>query len=340
MTDKKAVKQILPSSKQSPILTITLAVIFLIIPSKAGEIMTEAKPSLPKTIGDWSRPDSPQLVNSKNIFDYMNGAGELYIGYRFRYLEVYEYQAKSEKNILVELYTMETPDDAFGLLSLDWGGESVDLRRPLQENAGPAESHFPQALYGEGLLRLRSDKIYARLLTPQETPEARQAILALGRSLIKGGGHPQIPELVSHLPDSIPPNWTLREDRISFFRSHLVLNSLYFLSQENMLELDHAAEAVTGIYEKKDSSESRTGIQFLKVRYADHGLAKNALFHFCRTYLPEHPLPALPGYEREIINTINIEDGWLGYALRDNTIALAFECPDQDTARTIIDNIK
>jgi hypothetical protein len=59
----------------------------------------------------------------------MNGAGELYIGYRFRHLDVYEYTSGSEENILVELYYMETPDDAFGLLSLDWGGESVTLNK-------------------------------------------------------------------------------------------------------------------------------------------------------------------------------------------------------------------
>ena len=82
--------------------------------------MTESKPILPKTIGLWTRPDSPKFVNAQNIFDYMDGAGELYIGYCFDRLEYYEYKAKSQGDILVKIYFMKTSDDAFGLLSLDW----------------------------------------------------------------------------------------------------------------------------------------------------------------------------------------------------------------------------
>ena len=49
--------------------------------------MNAGKLNLPKTVGVWNRPDSPRVINSKNIFKYMNGAGELYLGYRFHHLE-------------------------------------------------------------------------------------------------------------------------------------------------------------------------------------------------------------------------------------------------------------
>ena len=87
--------------------------------------MSVNKPNLPKTVGVWSRPDTPRVIDSTNIFAYMNGAGELYLAYRFKSLDVYEYTSVQQKSILVELYFMETPDDAFGLLSLDWGGEGA-----------------------------------------------------------------------------------------------------------------------------------------------------------------------------------------------------------------------
>ena len=45
--------------------------------------------NLPKTIGAWTRPDSAQIIDSTNIFKYMNGAGELYLSYGFNHLEVY-----------------------------------------------------------------------------------------------------------------------------------------------------------------------------------------------------------------------------------------------------------
>ena len=53
--------------------------------------MNAGKLHLPKTVGVWTRPDSPRFINSENIFEYMNGAGELYLGYRFRHLEVFDY---------------------------------------------------------------------------------------------------------------------------------------------------------------------------------------------------------------------------------------------------------
>ena len=52
--------------------------------------------NLPKTIGAWTRPDSAQIIDSTNIFKYMNGAGELYLSYGFNHLEVYEYTADKQ----------------------------------------------------------------------------------------------------------------------------------------------------------------------------------------------------------------------------------------------------
>ncbi|MGD8271055.1 MAG: hypothetical protein PVJ88_01315, partial [Desulfobacterales bacterium] len=69
--------------------------------------MNAYKPNFPKTVGVWNRVESPRIINSKNIFKYMNGAGELYLGYRFRHLEVFDYTSADQGNILVELYFME-----------------------------------------------------------------------------------------------------------------------------------------------------------------------------------------------------------------------------------------
>lgn len=321
---------------------------FLLISTMSGQTggkMRESKPTLPKTIGIWTRPDSPRLITAKNIFDYMDGAGELYIGYRFDHLEAYEYKAKNQNNILVELYFMKTSDDAFGLLSLDWGGESVELAgepvdsaKSLQAKAAPESSSWPRALYGEGLLRLWSDTIYARIMAYQETPESKQVILALGRSIVKERGNPPLPIILKKLPDSFAADWMLGKDRTSYFRSHLVLNSIYYLGQDNMLDLDLNSEAVTSPYERKGSGGKKR-IHFLLVKYPDNRRARQALAHFHKVYLPEHLIFLQPGSSGEISNIFLIEDGWLGYKIKDNTIAFIFECPDQETARIIINQI-
>jgi hypothetical protein len=87
--------------------------------SGVSDKMNADELNLPKTVDVWHRPESNEMVNSENIFDYMNGAGELYLGFRFNHLEIFDYVSDDQGQILVELYFMKTSDDAFGLLSLD-----------------------------------------------------------------------------------------------------------------------------------------------------------------------------------------------------------------------------
>jgi hypothetical protein len=119
-----------------------------------------------------------------------------------------------------------------------------------------------------------------------------------------------------------------------------VLNSLYFLSQENILDLDLTSEGIAVPYERTDSSGDRSRIQFLMMNYVGLGQAQKAFAKFHEAYLPEHLSPELSGSSKEVINVFRVEDGWLAYKLKKNNLALIFECPDQDTARAIVDQIK
>ncbi|MBN2408540.1 MAG: hypothetical protein JXE07_02285 [Candidatus Aminicenantes bacterium] len=294
--------------------------------------MQTVKVELPQTAGSWTKNAPPRTITAENIFEYMDGAGELYIGYRFDRLEVIEYEAPGETNILVEVYFMKTPDDAFGLLSLDWGGEPVDFGAGARQGA-EKDINWPYALYGEGLLRLRSDKIYARIMAEQETPRSKEAVLALGRAVVKDLAVPSSPTLLGRLPETLGPGWMLRRERTSYFRSHLVLNSLYFLSHENMFELGHETEAAFALYEK-DTPAGPLRIFVLFVQYPDARAAGNALGHFQRVYLPDRA-PSPP--ERPIF--FSVEDGWLGYKLTGRRTAFIFECPDKQTAEAFMDRL-
>ena len=71
--------------------TFFLLVILLLLSTHKGAFgsMNPSNPDLPKTVDAWTRPDSPRTITADTIFKYMNGAGELYIGYRFDHLEVF-----------------------------------------------------------------------------------------------------------------------------------------------------------------------------------------------------------------------------------------------------------
>jgi hypothetical protein len=310
---------------------IFLLALFIFAPTAGPEItkMQTSKPELPARVGSWTRAEATRTITAENIFEYMNGAGELYIGYRFDRLEVTEYAAPEEKNILVEIYFMKTPDDAFGLLSLDWGGKAVEREKSSPENVESAPD-WPNALYGEGLLRLRSDKIYARIMAERETRRSREAVLALGRAIVKEGVDSSTPALLRRLPGTLWPEWKQRRPATSFFRSHLVLNSLYFLSQENIFDLGPEAEAVITQYER----ESPLGTQrfrVLLIDYPDSQAAGKALAHFRRVYLPDRAMSA-----SQTQGFFSVEDGWLGYKRTSRLTTFIFECPDRETAAAVL----
>ena len=299
--------------------------------------MEANKINLPKTVEDWSRPESPRKIDSSNIFKYMNGAGELYLGYRFNHLEVFDYTSRNQDNILVELYFMETSDDAFGLLSLDWGGVPVDLNHSSKNKTAHSVAPSNRALYGAGLLRICSDNLYVRIMALRETPASKQAVITLGRAIAENRKNPPEPELLKTLSPQIGSAWKLRRDRICFFRSYLVLNSIYYLSHEDILNLDLSTEAVIAPYEQISDSNDRKRCQFLLVKYENHEHARKALDNFHEAYLTEYKkeLPADSGNSGP--GLFKLEDGWLGYKLTGRYVAIVFECPDRNSAGTVID---
>ncbi len=298
--------------------------------------MKACKLNLPMTIGPWSRTESPRVIDSTNIFKYMNGAGELYLGYRFHHLEVFDYTSDSQDKILAELYFMETSDDAFGLLSLDWGGEPVAFDGSTAATSNKFFTSSARAFYGGGLLRLWSDKNYARVMAERETPASKAAVLALGKALAASTKNPPEPELVKILPLKVGLTWKLRIDRLSFFRSHLVLNSIYYLSHENILDLDLSAEAVIAPYEHISNSGDPKRSQFLLVQYENLERARKALNQFHDAYLPEYKKKITADSAANSPSLFKLEDGWLAYKRLGKYNAIVFECPDQESARAII----
>ncbi len=289
--------------------------------------------SLPLQVGAWRRADTVQTVLPPKIFEYMDGAGELYLAYQLERLEVFEYSSQSLDSILVELYWVKTADDAYGLLSGDWGGESVGPKALFSPNSTGVAPEST-VLYGAGLLRLRSGNLFARVMAYQETPQAREAVLELGRQIMQGRTVAPLPEFVRRVPPKLGQSWQAQGERLSYLRSHLVLNSVYFLSTENLLQLGSSVEAVVLPYKGTLTDPDAKHPRLLLVRYPEEGAARTALKSFLTGYLNQ--AGGATEKESEIKGTHQIEDGWVGYARRERTLALVFECPDQSSAASFI----
>lgn len=290
--------------------------------------------SLPLQVGTWQRTDTIQTILPPKIFEYMDGAGELYLAYQLERLEVFEYSSQKQDSILVELYWVKTTDDAYGLLSGDWGGEPADPKAVSTPPGTTGVAPESTALYGAGLLRLRSGNLFARVMAYQETPQSREAVLELGRRIMQGRTVAPLPEFVRHVPPKLGQSWQAQGERLSFLRSHLVLNSVYFLSTENLLQLSSSVEAVVLPYKGALTDPDAKHPRLLLVRYPEEDTAKTALKSFLTGYL--NPSGGAMDKESEIKGTHQIEDGWVGYARRERTLAFVFECPDQSSAASFI----
>ena len=283
---------------------------------------------LPTTVGVWTAPQQPRVIDKATIFEYMNGAGELYLAYRFDHLDVYEYVAEGQPGILVELYRMEHPDDAYGLQSEDWTGEALAL--------GELSATSRRALYGAGLLRLACGTLYARVLT-DETPASRDAVLQLGTALATGCGEQGPPREVGELPAGLGGGDTpfeLRRDRVRFFRSYLVLNSAYYLASDDVFGLEHADAGVYAEY-RPPGGDHTTRVIAVRIRYATAERAAAGLRGFRRTYLGIEDASAEPP-DRSLRP---IEDGWVGYERRGGELNLIFEAPDEATAAQLLGDL-
>jgi hypothetical protein len=295
--------------------------------------------NLPKQVGPWARQDTPKRVEPQAIFNYMDGGGELYLAYRFDHLDVYEYTSSDQGSILVELYWMKSPDDAFGLLSNDWGGEPTDIgAKP--EGSPVTQVPSARALFGSGLLRLWSDNLYARVLASRDTPASREQVIALGRAVAAGRAAPPVPALIRALPVSAASDYQLRPNRVSYLRSYLVLNTAFFLASEDILDLNHQVDAVTVQYASPSQPGAGTTrgsvVQAVVAVYPTAAAATAALTHFRKAYLPEAS-GSVPDASRP--EAVKVEQGWVGDGQQGRAVVIVLDCPDEAIARRMVGDL-
>ncbi|TKJ40620.1 hypothetical protein CEE37_06550 [candidate division LCP-89 bacterium B3_LCP] len=75
----------------------------------------------------WHAYDTEEYVTAEELFRYMNGGAELYLEYRYAGLCVREYEDENGNSLTVEIYSYATPQDAYGIYSIDTTGAPVDL---------------------------------------------------------------------------------------------------------------------------------------------------------------------------------------------------------------------
>lgn len=181
---------------------------------------------LPGSVMGWTASDAGDLYDPETIFSYIDGAGEVYRAYNFRHLLSRRYEKKDGPEIIVDLFDMGSPADAFGVNTMDLEGE----------NPGIGQG----GTYKDGLLSFWRDRYFVSVMAGSETAESRSACLEFGRRIAAAiGKDGPRPALLGALPQGLAP-----EKAVRYLHSHVVLNRHFYVHAENVLKLGPAVEAV------------------------------------------------------------------------------------------------
>jgi hypothetical protein len=216
--------------------------------------------------GGWKWDGKIRNFNSRTLFEYMNGAAELYLAYGFQSLDVYQFEKPGQPSLTIEIYAMGSSADAYGVFSFERQDEDAGIGQGSE--------------FGGGMLRFWKGQYFVSIFGEGEGPELKAAVIRLGKEVAQtapGSGPP--PPLIQNLPDT---KLGLIPKSVRFLRSHVLLNQRYFIANQNILQLGPQTEAVLGQYLRGAQK-----IQLLLIRYPAADLAETALQSFKKAYLPE-----------------------------------------------------
>ncbi|MEW6408659.1 MAG: DUF6599 family protein [Nitrospirota bacterium] len=221
---------------------------------------------IPYEIYGWRAQNEGVIYNRETIFDYMNGAGEIYLAYNFQELLVRRFVKVGQPDIIVELFNMGITEDAFGVFTYGQGRD--DRERGIGQGSE----------YSGGLLCFWKGNFFVCILTKRETPSAKKAVLDLGMAIANTitvtGSRPKI---VGYLLEE-----GLIEKSLRYFHRHTSLNYHYYITDQNILNLNEHTEAVLARYQQ---AEGRSYL--LLIRYPSRQQAERALKSFLNAYMPE-----------------------------------------------------
>jgi hypothetical protein len=217
---------------------------------------------LPRQIDGWTRADSAATYNRQTIFDYIDGAGEVYRSYAFNQVTVVPYTNPQGQTVTVELFDMGNPSDAYGVFSY--------AREREDSGIGGGYEHRGSVLC------FWQNRFYVCVAFEPGTAGVDQELTDIAQAISAGlPTGSERPDLVRSLPTEGLVPFSER-----FFHLHQTLNYHYYVARENLLNLNVGTSAVLARYRPG-------GAYLLIVRYGNESVASGAWLSFRQGYLPD-----------------------------------------------------
>ena len=281
-------------------------VIFMSPPSLAGPLHT-LQDALPKKINGWSVESEDRFYDAETIFDYIDGAGEVYRAYNMQSCLSRRYIAPNAPAIVLDIFLMAASEDAFGVFTHDRDGEPLDLGQG--------------ALYRPGWLSFWKNRFFVSIFADEETGDSKKALRDLAKAVARRiDGLGTRPRILSLLPAE-----GLVRGKIRYLHHHIVLNYHYFVADRNILNLGagtHAALAPYGIGKEE--------ALLLLVTYPDGEKAEKAYGSFLKHYLPEAGTS----------DPVMLENKkWAAARLKDKLLAVVLEADSRKLAQSLLKKV-
>ncbi len=265
------------------------------------------KSLLPSEALGWKAEASDHVYDRDSIFEYIDGAGEVYRAFNFRLLLSRRFHRDGKPDIIIDLFDMGSPADAFGAFTHDLEGEDAGLGQGSN--------------YKGGLLTFWRDSCLVCLFAEGETVETKEALFALAKPIAAAIGRDGAkPALIGLVPAGFAPS-----NEIRYLHSPVILNYHYFVSSENILGLGPDTEAVLA----KSADKGRNGV-LVAVRYRGPAEAAAALARFAKEYMRDSGGAGI----------MRAGDGtWTAARQTKDVLAVVFHAPTDAAANDLLNKV-
>lgn len=268
-------------------------------------------------IPDWKLAPPTTSYNKKTIFDYINGAAELYFAYDFRAVAAAEYQ-DGETSVIIDVYDMTTPEGAFGIYSLN---------------------RYPEASYvdigNEGILtgtelNFWKGQYFCKIYSFDMDEKYQKAVVNFGNKLalnIKEAG--TSPAIIERLPQNGMVPKTAR-----FFSRKLGLDNIHYVSKENILSLNSDTKGAVAEYEIGENT-----FQLFVIEYPSLDTAFSAFEAYGNHLGQESKLLSEGNDPRGISKIFGDDDNFTFIGLKNQDLWGIWEADTPEMAESILQDI-
>lgn len=137
----------------------------------------------------WKQSGDVETFIPKNLYEYINGAADLYLLYDFEELKVAEYENEKKASVTVDVYRQKTPLLAFGIYSQERmsGAKFLDIG--------------VQGYYEQGFLNFLIGPYYVKISAMNTGTEDQEVLMSFAKKVAENlGPKGSFPSMLSSFP--------------------------------------------------------------------------------------------------------------------------------------------